>query len=599
MKKFKQFTRFMAGEIHWYILGLVLVFALQYFRTLTPLFIQHVVDTIFGNQPSDLPNFITPFLEGDTLRQSLLLVAIFTIIFTLIRMVLIFLRAVIHANFTEKIATRLRNKLYDHLQNLPYEYHSHAETGDLIQRVTTDVETYKTFIGDQLVEVVRMVSLLGFALFQMAQMNLRLTLISSIIAPVVFFLSYLYFSKVKNVFQKVEEAEGAMTTTVQESMTGIRVVKAFNNEIHEVNRFEEKSKDFRDKVYQLIHLMAYFWGGTDFLIFGQYALTAGVGIVFVINGDLQTGQFIAFLSLLGLIVWPIRQLGRIIADFGKTTVALDRIEEILSQVSEHENDATRTPEIKGNIRFENVSFQFSDDTKHLLENVSFEVKKGERVAIIGKTGSGKSTLLKLLLRLYDIDEGLITIDGVNIQDINKKHLRKHVGMVLQEPFLYSRSVYENLSIMNRKASPSQIEGVANIASVHLDIKQFEKGYDTVVGERGVTLSGGQKQRLAIARMLLDQKPVLMFDDSLSAVDTETDRKIREALETTWKDATVFMITHRITTAMEADKIFVLEDGKIIQSGTHESLILEEGLYARLWQIQANIKHQTTNEEVSL
>jgi ATP-binding cassette subfamily B protein len=345
--------------------------------------------------------------------------------------------------------------------------------------------------------------------------------------------------------------------------------------------------------------MAYFWGGTDFLIFGQYALTAGVGIVFVINGDLQTGQFIAFLSLLGLIVWPIRQLGRIIADFGKTTVALDRIEEILSQVSEHENDAVGTPEIKGNIRFENVSFQFSDDTKHLLENVSFEVKKGERVAIIGKTGSGKSTLLKLLLRLYDIDEGVITIDGVNIQDINKKHLRKHVGMVLQEPFLYSRSVYENLSIMNRKASPSQIEGVANIASVHLDIKQFEKGYETVVGERGVTLSGGQKQRLAIARMLLDQKPVLMFDDSLSAVDTETDRKIREALETTWKDATVFMITHRITTAMEADKIFVLEDGKIIQSGTHESLILEEGLYARLWQIQANIKHQTTNEEVSL
>lgn len=596
MKKFKQFTRFMKGEIHWYILGLILVFALQYFRTLTPLFIQHVIDNIFGNKPSNLPSFITPFLEGDTVRASLLLVAIFTIIFTLFRMILIFLRAVIHANFTEKVAFRLRNKLYDHLQNLPYEYHSHAETGDLIQRVTTDVETYKTFIGDQLVEVVRMVSLLGFALFQMAQMSLTMTLISSIIAPVVFFLSYLYFSKVKTVFKEVEESEGAMTTTVQESMTGIRVVKAFNNEIHEVNRFEEKSSDFRDKVYKLIHLMAYFWGGTDFLIFGQYALTAGIGITFVINGDLETGQFVAFLSLLGLIVWPIRQLGRIIADFGKTTVSLDRIEEILSQVSEHENDSLNTPEIKGNIRFENVSFQFSDDTKHLLENVSFEVNQGERVAIIGKTGSGKSTLLKLLLRLYDIDEGTIYIDGVPIHEINKKHLRKHIGMVLQEPFLYSRSVYENLSIMNRRADSKKIESVANIASVHQDIKQFEKGYDTVVGERGVTLSGGQKQRLAIARMLLDEKPVLMFDDSLSAVDTETDRKIRESLETTWKDATVFMITHRITTAMEADKIFVLEDGKIIQSGTHDTLIKEEGLYARLWKIQANIKLQTTNEE---
>lgn len=597
MKKLKQFTRFMKGEIHWYLFGLLLVFTLQYFRTLTPLFIQHVVDTIFGNDPSDLPAFIIPLLEGDTLRQSLLLVAIISVLFTLLRMTMIFLRRVIHARFSENVAERLRNKLYDHLQNLPYEYHSHAETGDLIQRVTTDVETYKAFVGDQLVEVIRMVSLLGFALFQMAQMSVMMTLISSIIAPLVFFLSFLYFSKVKTVFEKVEQSEGAMTTTVQESMTGIRVVKAFNNEIFEINRFEEKSKDFRDKVYKLIHLMAYFWGGTDFLIFGQYALTAGFGIFFVINGDLQTGQFIAFLSLLGLIVWPIRQLGRIIADFGKTTVSLDRIEEILSQTSEHENDAVNTPDIQGKITFEDVSFQFSDDTQHLLKNVTFEVLPGERVAIIGKTGSGKSTLLKLLLRLYDIDEGVIKIDGVPIQEINKKHLRKHIGMVLQEPFLYSRSVYENLSILNRNADSKKIESIANIASVHQDIKQFEKGYDTVVGERGVTLSGGQKQRLAIARMLLEHKPVLMFDDSLSAVDTETDRKIREALETTWKDATVFMITHRITTAMEADKIFVLEDGRIVQSGTHESLINEEGLYARLWKIQANIKLQTTNKEV--
>lgn len=592
MKKFRQFTRFMQGHIKWYALGLVLIFALQYFRTLTPLFIQHVVDVTFGFETSNLPGFIQPLLVGDTLRVELLLIASVSIGFTAVRMLLIFTRRVIHAHFVETTAYKMRNKLYGHLQNLSYEYHTHAETGDLIQRVTTDVETYTTFIGEQLVEVVRMASLMAFALFQMAQMSPLMTLVSSIIAPVIFMLSFIYFKRVKTVFKDVEEAEGSMTTTVQESMTGVRVVKAFNNEIYEVNKFQGKSEDFRDKTFHLIHLMAWFWGGTDFLIFGQYALTASIGIVQVLNGNLQTGQFIAFLSLLGLIVWPIRQLGRIIADFGKTSVALDRIESILEAPSEHENDAARTLDITGHIVFKNVSFQFSDDTKHLLNDISLEIKPGERVALIGRTGSGKSTLLKLLLRLYPIDQGTIEIDGVPIEQINKKHLRSEMGMVLQEPFLYSRSVYDNIAIMNRKLPKERILNAASTASVHTDIKQFERGYDTVVGERGVTLSGGQKQRLAIARMLLDPKPVLMFDDSLSAVDTETDRRIREALETTFKKSTVIMITHRITTAMEADKIFVLDEGKIVQKGTHESLIKEAGMYRRLWAIQSNLQETT-------
>lgn len=592
MKKFRQFTRFMEGNIKWYALGLVLIFALQYFRTLTPLFIQHLVDVTFGFEDSSLPRFIQNWLVADNLSDELILIALVSVGFTFIRMTLIFSRRVIHAHFVETTAYKMRNKLYEHLQNLSYEYHAHSETGDLIQRVTTDVETYTTFIGEQLVEVVRMASLMAFALFQMAQMSLLMTGISSIIAPIVFTLSFVYFRRVKNVFKEVEEAEGTMTTTVQESMTGVRVVKAFNNEIFEVGKFEGKSATFRDRTFHLIHLMAWFWGGTDFLIFGQYALTASIGIVQVLNGNLQTGEFIAFLSLLGLIVWPIRQLGRIIADFGKTSVALDRIEAILSEPSEHDGDSLNTPDVKGHIVFKNVSFQFSDDTKHLLSDISLEIQPGERVALIGRTGSGKSTLLKLLLRLYPIDQGSIEIDGVPIDAINKKHLRSQMGMVLQEPFLYSRSVYDNIAIMNRKLPKERILNAAATASVHTDIQQFEKGYDTVVGERGVTLSGGQKQRLAIARMLLDPKPVLMFDDSLSAVDTETDRKIREALETTFKDSTVIMITHRITTAMEADHIFVLDEGKIVQKGTHDDLINEPGMYQRLWAIQSNLKATT-------
>jgi len=597
MKKLKQFTRFMKGQIHWYLLSLFLIFILQYFRTLVPLFTQHVVDVIFGEGESSLPLFISNLLIGDTVVQALIFVALWSLIFTLIRMVLIFVRNVINAKFTEGVAYRLRNKLFDQLQNLSTDYHSHAETGDLIQRVTTDVETYKVFIDEQLVEVVRMVSLLAFAIYQMALMDVPMMFLSTAIAPVVFFVSFLYFKKVKNVFTEVEESEGTMTTTVQESMTGIRVVKAFNNEIYEVNKFDNHSQDFRDKSYRLITLMAFFWAGTDVLIFGQYMATAVYGILRVLDGTLATGQFIAFLALLGLIVWPIRQLGRIIADSGKTSVALDRMEEILEQISEFENDSLDHVDIKGDIVFKNVSFKFSDDTKHLLKDISFHVKAGETVALIGKTGSGKSTLLKLLLRLYDIDQGEILIEGRPIESINKKSLRSQMGMVLQEPFLYSRSVFDNIRIMNRSIDPAKVEMAASIASVHKDIKQFEKGYDTLVGERGVTLSGGQKQRLAIARMLLEDKPVLMFDDSLSAVDTETDRKIREALETTWKNATVFIITHRITTAMEADKIIVLEEGQIVQQGTHDELILEEGLYRRLWAIQSDRQEATLKEAI--
>lgn len=597
MKKLKQFTRFMKGHLRWYLIALFLIFVLQYFRTLVPLFTQHVIDVIFGDGTSSLPGFIRTLLIGDTVTQALILVALWSVIFTLVRMLLIFLRNILNATFTEGVAYRLRNTLYEKLQDSSTDYHSHSETGDLIQRVTTDVETYKTFIGEQLVEVVRMMSLLAFAIYQMALIDGRMMAVSTAITPVIFIISFLYFKKVKHVFTEVEESEGTMTTTVQESMTGIRVVKAFNNEIYEVEKFAQHSQDFRDKSYRLITLMAYFWAGTDVLIFGQYMATAVYGIIRVTNGTLATGEFIAFLALLGLIVWPIRQLGRIIADSGKTSVALDRMEAILEQPSEFANDSPHWIDIKGDIVFKNVSFKFSDDPQHLLKDISFSVQPGETIALIGKTGSGKSTLLKLLLRLYEIDQGEILIEGQPIASINKKCLRSQMGMVLQEPFLYSRSVFENIRIMNRTTPPAKVEMAASIASVHQDIKQFEKGYETVVGERGVTLSGGQKQRLAIARMLLEDKPVLMFDDSLSAVDTETDRKIREALATTWKNATVFIITHRITTAMEADKIIVLEAGQIVQQGTHDQLIQTPGLYQRLWSIQSDRQETTLKEAV--
>ncbi len=591
MRRLKQFTQWMKGQLHLYIIGMLLLFFLQYFRTLTPLFVQHIVDTVFANKPSALPAFIANLLIADTVQRQLLLVAVFSVAFALFRLTFVFVQRVIFAVFTERTAYNMRNTLYDRLQNLSFTYHSQADTGDLIQRTTTDVDTYRRFIGEQLVDVLRLLFLMVFAVYQMMLMNPRMTAISLAMSPIILVSALVYFAYVKKIFRRVEEAEGEMTTAVQENVTGNRVVKAFANERFEMEKFDKTSTKFREESMRLTKLMAFFWGGTDLLIFAQYALTASFGIYFAVMGTLDTGQFIAFLSLLGLIVWPLRQLGRIVGDFGKTTVALDRIDEIMAQESEHENDTTNTPDIQGHIRFENVTFQFVDDTKPLLKNVSFEVHPGETLAVIGKTGSGKSTLMNLMVRLLDNQEGRILFDGCDIKSINKKHLRKNVGIVLQEPFLYSKSVYENIGIIKRDVPKERIVDVANIARVHDDIEDFEAGYDTLVGERGVTLSGGQKQRLAIARMLLDTKPVLIFDDSLSAVDTETDIQIRRALYKHWQNTTVFIITHRITTAMEADKIIVLDQGEIIAQGTHETLLAEGGLYAELYHQQTKIAQE--------
>jgi len=590
MKRLKQFLKWMKGNKRYYFVASLILISLQYFRTLTPLFIQHTIDSIILGKESNLPVFIKEIVQADTIEKQLLLIAVAYVAFSLMRVILMVIRRFINAFYTERIAYNMRNKLYKKLQDLSFSYHSHAETGDLIQRCTTDVETYRTFVGEQLIEILRLAALMGFSIYQMSTMSPKMTYISVLITPIIFSASFIYFLYVKKVFKSVEEAEAKMTTTLQESVTGIRVVKAFAKEKVEIDKFNKRSEAFLNHETRLIKLMAIFWGGTDFIIFVQYCLTLSLGIYYSVNGQLEPGQFIAFLAYVGMIVWPMRQLGRIVGDFGKTTVALDRLDEIMLKDSEHLDDSNNTPEITGTVEFENVGFQFDDDDEQLLKNLSFKVEKGQSLAIVGKTGSGKSTLINLMIRLLDNQKGSIKFDGIDIKEINKKHLRKNVGIIMQEPFLYSRSLYENISIMNKTAPEDQVFQAASIASLHQDIKTFESGYETMVGERGVTLSGGQKQRVAIARMLLNDKPVLIFDDSLSAVDTETDIQIRNALNDHWKDTTVILITHRITTAMEADKIIVLDKGEIVESGTHESLLKEGGIYAQLWDIQTNVEY---------
>lgn len=581
------------------IVSFILLYFVSYIRTIIPLFGQHIIDYIlkFSDEGSKLPAFFLQFVQADTIGKQLLLTVSLIVILDFLRAITIFLRRASTALFAEKVSYQLRNNLYVQLQNLGYNFHAHSETGDLIQRCTTDVETYKRFISDQIVEVLRLVMLVGLSIYQMSKLNVNMTLISLIIAPIILTIATIYFRKVEKMFQVIEQNESKMTTHVQENVSGARVVKAFANESYEVEKFTNLNRAFTASDFKLIKRMSLFWSGTDFICFAQFCLIAVFGIVYTSKGIITIGVYTAFLAYAGNIIWPMRQLGRLVGDFSKATVAVSRLEKIMITPDEFKNqEVALKPEITGDITFNHVSFKFDDSTYNQLEDIDFQVKKGETIAIVGKTGSGKSTLLNLMVRLLDYQSGSILYGDTPIEQIEKHHLRSNVGIILQEPFLFSKTVEENIGIASKEVDLNRVQEVAKIAQVHDDIVRFEQGYQTLVGERGVTLSGGQKQRVAIARMLLKPKPILIFDDSLSAVDTETDVQIRNALKKEWKDSTVFIITHRITSAKEADRILVIDQGKIVETGSHETLIQKEGIYKAIWDIQSKIDFQVEDGE---
>ena len=517
-----------------------------------------------------------------------------------------YLRARWTATASESIAKNMRDRLYAHLQTLPYDYHVKAKTGDLIQRCTSDVETIRRFLQTQIVEVFRAVLMLAVALVLMLGMNVKMTLVSMVLVPPLFVFAMLFFKWVRRSFTLADEAEGKMSAILQENLTGVRVVRAFGRQQFEIDKFDEANDDLWKKNRRLCDLLAIYWPGSDFLSMAQTGVTLVYGVFLAATAStsgLSVGDMTKFVSYIGMLLWPIRQMGRILSDMGKSMVSFDRLDEILSAKPEEDApDATDAP-VDGDIEFDHVGFEY-EKMNPVLIDVDFKVKAGETVAILGATGSGKSTLMHLLQRLYDVDEGrgAIRIGGTDIRKIRKSHLRSRIGLILQEPFLYSRTVKDNIGIAVREPSDEQIFEAARTASAHEFITGFENGYDTIVGERGVTLSGGQKQRVAIARTLIRENDILIFDDSLSAVDTETDKAIREALRESraegGKGATTFIISHRLTTLSEADRIIVLQNGRVAQTGTHEELIHQDGLYRRIYLIQSALEEELNATEES-
>lgn len=535
-----------------------------------------------------LPAFLLQWLDRlggrDYFLSHLYLCAIALIAFTMLNGLFTFLRRREIAFASEGVAKTLRDQLYRHLEDVPYDYHKHVSTGDLVQRCTSDVNTVRRFISVQLMEIVRTVCMILVAILVMFSIHPVMALISMAMMPLLTLSSFLYFKYVRRYFTESDEAEGRLSTMLQENLTGIRVVRAFGQQRAELERFTKIDMEFRDKTYRLIRLLGYYWGCSDCAGYLQIALSLVAGVLFVVKGEFTLGNVTLFTTYTGMLTWPVRQLGRILADMGKATVSLGRLDEILSAPVETEPGRALKADLRGDIVFDHVCFGY-DRYDDVLKDVSFTVHQGETIGILGSTGSGKSSLVQLLQRLYCVTAGKITINGTNINDIEHGHLRRNIGIVLQEPFLYSRTIRENIGIVRPDASLDEIQNAARIASVHDVIESFEQGYDTVVGERGVTLSGGQQQRIAIARTLMQQAQILIFDDSMSAVDTETDAAIRHALHSMRHDGITFLISHRITTLCEADRILVLEDGKLVQEGTHRQLMAEDGLYRRIAAIQ--------------
>jgi len=501
----------------------------------------------------------------------------------------------------EGVARRLRNYLYNHIQHLSFTYHSKIETGELIQRSTSDVDAMRRFFADQAIGMGRIVLLFLINFIAILQLNVRLALLSIIVVPFIILVSLYFFRKISALYESYQAQDAVVSTTLQENLSGVRVVKAFARQEYEINKFDRDNWEKFIRGRNLLSMHSIFWPISDTVCNIQIIAGFLIGALMTISGEITIGTYLAYAGLIVWIIFPMRNLGRLIVQTSTGMVSYNRVMAIIKEDREPLDQGDYQPKDgpKGQIEFKNVGFSYEEGSQ-ALEDISFMVQPGKVIALLGSTGSGKTTLVNLLPRFYDYTTGSVLLDGIELNRYPRRYLRQHIGIVEQEPFLFSRSIRENITYgVGRDVPQEEIEAAARAAAVHDVILTFEKGYGTLVGERGVTLSGGQKQRVAIARTLLKNPRILILDDSTSSVDTETEAEIRDALQNLMKDRTTFVIAHRIQSIMNADLILVMDNGKIVQHGKHADLVEKDGIYQQIFNIQTRIDDELEKEIASV
>ena len=536
---------------------------------------------------------------GNSLGQTTLLIGLGFVGLALFEGGFAFLSGRLAAYTAEGITRRLRDFLFDHIQRLSFSYHATTPTGDLIERVTSDVDALRRFFSEQGIGMGRIILLFVINFVAILNLNVRLGLMSVIVIPFILVVSLWFFKKVTKAYEEYQAQEAVLSTTLQENLTGVRVVKAFARQDYEKNKFEKDNwgKFLKGKILLFMHSM--FWPLSDIVLGFQMLFGFIYAANMAIRGEITVGMYIAYVGLVVWLIWPIRNLGRIIVSASTGMVSYGRLMDVVKQTREPLLDGSHQPTgpVQGDIIFEDVSFMYSDGKSNALKNISFHVQPGQSVALLGSTGSGKSSLVNLLPRFHEYTGGRILLDGVELKDYSRAYLRRQIGIVEQEPFLFSRSIRENITYgVGRDVSQEEVERAAKAAAIHDVILGFPDGYNTLVGEKGVTLSGGQKQRTTIARTLLKNPRILILDDSTSSVDTETEAEIRGALNELMENRTTFIIAHRIQSVMIADLILVLDKGEVVQMGTHEELLSQpDGMYRRIYDIQTRIDEELEQE----
>ncbi len=564
-------------------LSLIMLFILSNTRVIIPQFISYGIDTILLNEESTFPTFLANIVEkGSSAQQKLIYLSILLIVFQMCRAVFMYLRNLLAAYYNENIMFELRERVFNHLQSLPFNYYKKNDAGDIIQRCTKDVDVVRTFVSQEIPQILWCFAIVISTIYTMIGVNVKFALIALITMPIMFIVSFVFFRRIKSIFEKVDHYEGEMIDVIKENITGVQVVKAFGSQKYEFEKYDKKAGKMYDALAVWYKQLAKLHSVNTLLTASQTFIVIVAGIIFIDQGLISVGQLLLFTMYVKLLSLPIRMLGRLFSRMGRNFVAIERIQEILDEEPDVLGDVK--PEFKGDIVFDKVSFIYDNSNVKVLDDVSFTIEEGTKVAIIGKTGSGKSTVAHLLARLYDPTDGDVYINNVNFNNINKPHLRDNVGVLVQEPYLFSKNIHENISITNDELSNDEVLNFARVAHIHEDIENFPEGYETVVGERGTTLSGGQKQRIAIARMLADQKKYIVFDDSLSAVDNETDKSIRDSIQSI-KDVTIITITHRLTSVLDADKVIVLNEGKVVEQGTISELLDLNGYFKDMYSRQ--------------